>query len=152
MGIEVAFAEYVPNAEIPTQPRHGVLNGTKRFEDQRWAHTRSGEMGDVPSSHHIIDIPFDKEVTSGAGTIKIPVMKNYGGSIKVLKFNVKLIDAKTGKMISRVGGSQLVSSGENSRESFIGYRDCLYEKQRCATINTNWESLYIVCDGIQNTI
>ena len=139
---------YIPNAEIPMNPRD--VDGELMYTPAQWNEMKPGVENDIPQNHHVIDIPFDKELDQGLGNITIPVSGNYKNQRKVLRFDIQILDKQTKNVLSsfdRKNYSRADKNNSSKYQTFSGYQDCFYEGTSCYSYETAWDSIYIVLEG-----
>ena len=140
--------KYAPGAEIPINPRQS--DGSTLYSKEKWYNAKTGNVQDVPSDHHVIDIPFNATSDVGIGDITIPIKPQYNTKFKVLKFDLQIIDAETGYVLSKFDKgayNKYDNTEEKNYQSFIGYQDCLYSGKECYSYETYWDSIYVILDG-----
>jgi len=139
--------KFVPEAEIPTNPRTG--DGELIYDPVKWKNAVKGQLSDV--SVDTIDIPLDKALTQGLGDITIGIKPNYVNTFKVLKFELTVIDATTGNQLNHMRVQDLnkrdINQSANKYQYFVGYQDCYYDDSNCYRYETDWDSIFIVLDG-----
>lgn len=139
---------YAPNSEIPMNPRD--VDGELMYTPSDWNEMKSGDENDIPQDSHVIDIPFTKELKQGLGNLTIPVVGNYKNELKVLRFDIQILDKTTKNVLStldRKNYNKVEDRNAHSYQTFSGYQDCFYEGTSCYSYETAWDSIFIVLEG-----
>jgi len=140
--------KYAPGAEIPMNPRD--VDGELMYTPSQWSEMKRGVENDVPQDLHVIDIPFPATANQGLGNITIPVLGNYKGNRKVLRFDIEILDATTKNVLSsfdRKTYNKSDARNSHNYQTFSGYQDCYYSGTSCYSYETAWDSVFIVLEG-----